>query len=226
MNNDDEGALRTGLLALRDGLSLQHDDSASARAIVERASRGRRPWYRRPRWIVPTVCVAAGIGIGVPVAVAVVSGNDGSRAAFRHLHPNKANAHLDTEQPHALVATIRSDGHLARAYVTLPVSRKNCALVENLTPAGQQIDGISYCGLDPAHAADIRDVNGALLGWVPDTRITSVRVETTGHGPEHTSVVAQHFLLPLPGHTPTGTTFRVTGFDAAGHVVGHWSVAD
>jgi hypothetical protein len=184
-----------------------------------------RPWWRRRTWVVPAVLATASLGIAVPVAAGVVAGDDGSQAAFHHLHPNKADARSTTEQNHVLIGTFDADAQIVRAYVTLPSGPNACALVEHVTAAGNEIDSISYCGSEPEDGADVRTINGVLLGWVPDARITSITM-TAGDVAlgTHVEVVAHRFVLPAPQPVGAGSVGSVIGFGSGEQVLGRWNV--
>ncbi|PZS19252.1 MAG: hypothetical protein DLM57_04465 [Pseudonocardiales bacterium] len=212
--------IRDSLRASRERMVLNHQDETSVQLIRQRAA--TTPTRRvRPRWALPAGIATGVLGLGASVAVAVTVTNDGSTDAFRHLHPNKADATVTSEQPHALLGNLAlAGGGEIRAYVTTLPGRAACVLVEQLTPAGAQIDSIAYCGDESARRADLRLLNGAMIGWVPDRIVSSVRV--SGPGYDSTArVVAQHFVVPAAA---SGSTETVTGRDTAGRPVSVWSV--
>jgi hypothetical protein len=226
MTRIDDTELRAALLLVREQLVLQHDDAASADLIRQRALADVATGRRRRRLTVPVAVTAAFLGVGASVAVAVsVAYDDGSQAAFQHLHPDKANATASTEEPHVLIGDLdQGRGVLIRAYTTTRSGLGACVLVEHVTVAGAQIDSVSYCGDEPAAIADVRLVNGAEIGWVPDSSVASVTV-TAGGSSATTAVVAHHFLLAPSMATTTGSTVTVTGRRADGHLVSVWNVA-
>ncbi len=224
MTRIDDPELRAALLQVREQLMLRHDDAAAAGMIRQRAL-GNAVTGRRRRLTVPVAVIAGFLGIGATVAVAASRANDdGSQAAFRHLHPDKANATASTEEPHVLIGDLGAGGSdRVRAYTTTQSGAGACVLVEHVTAAGAQIDSIAYCGDEPAATAEVRLVNGAEIGWVPDPSITSVTV-TAGGTSTTAAVVAHHFLLAPTPAAANGSTVTVTGRRADGHLVSAWNV--
>lgn len=225
MTRIDDTELRAALLQVREQLVLQHDDAASTGMIRQRAL-GDVVTGRRRRLTVPVAVIAGFIGVGATVAVAAsLANDDGSQDAFRHLHPDKANATASTEEPHVLIGDVGAGGSArVRAYTTTQSGVGACVLVEHVTAAGAQIDSIAYCGDEPAATSDLRLVNGAEIGWVPDPSVASVTV-TAGAVSTTAAVVAHHFLLAATPATTTGSTVTVTSRRADGHLVSVWNVA-
>jgi hypothetical protein len=223
MTRIDDTALRAALLQIREQLVLQHDDAASAGLIRQRALGDVATGHRRRRLTVP-VAVAGLLGAGAAVAVAAsLAHDDGSQAAFQHLHPDKANATASTEEPHVLIGDLSLSGELIRAYTTTRSGVGACVLVEHVTAAGAQIDSVAYCGDEPTATADVRLVNGAEIGWVPDSSVTSVTVAAGGISATAT-VVAHHFVLAPSTATTSGSTVTVTGRRTDGHLLSVWNV--
>lgn len=211
--------IRDSLHAARDRMTLLQPEDVALYRIHQRAA-GTQVRRARRRWVLP-VGAAAIVGVGASVAVAVTVANDGSSDAFRGLHPDKAQIGATNEEPHALLGNLPADGGgTLRAYVTTKPGTTVCVFVESLTPSGAQTDSISYCGNEPATQADLRLVNGVLIGWVPDQSVTSVHI--TGNGYSKTAqVVARHFVAPA---APTGSTETIRGLNAASHVNAVWTV--
>lgn len=147
----------------------------------------------------------------------------GTSACRRHCPLTNATAW--TEEPHVLIGDLGAGGsERVRAYITTQSGVGACVLIEHLTPAGAQIDSVSYCGDEPAATADVRLVNGAVIGWVPDSSVTSVTVTAAGVSTT-APVVAHHFLLAPTPATTTGSTVTVTGQRPDGHPASVWTVA-
>lgn len=168
MNVTDD-QIRDALRAERARMVLNREDETSIQMMRQRAA--MTPTRRSRRWALPAGIAAGVLGLGASVAVAVGIANDGSQDAFRHLHPNKADAGAINEQPHAVLGNLAlAEGGEIRAYVTTQPGHAACVLVEHLTSAGAQVDSVAYCGDEPATRADLRLVNGAVIGWCPPAR--------------------------------------------------------
>lgn len=212
--------IRDSLIAARDQMTLAQPEDVALHHVHQRAATAPVRRTRR-RWLIPAGAAAI-VGIGASVAVAVTVSNDGSSAAFRNLHPDKSQIGSTMDEPHVLLGNLpAAAGQTLRAYVTTRPGTSNCALVETVTSGGTQIDSISYCTVEPAGQAELHLVNGALIGWVPNHAVTTVKVSGDGYS-STAAVLSQHFLAPA---APAGSTETVRGLNAAGKVTAVWAAS-
>jgi len=226
MTNIDDAEIGAALRQVHEQMPLLHEDVASARLLCQGAESQVKGSRRgRARLTIPLVIIGGSLGLGASVAVALGVANDGSHAAFTQLHPDKTNVMSSTEEPHALIGNLSlTKGELLRVYATTQSGLGACVLVEHVTSTGGQIDSVSYCGDEPAATADVRLVNGAEVGWVPDSSVGSVTVASSGYSTT-APVVAHHFVVIPATGIATGSVLTVTGRRADGSVAGIWQLA-
>lgn len=227
-----EARIAVSLREIRAGLPLAHDGDPGAREAYARAQRPHSRSSPRRRWsgaLLASVLVGLGAS-GVAVA-AVVShaGSDPVHDFFWGV-PQKGPhggrlAVQPSEEPHVLVATVTlPDAQHASVYVSAAHEPAVCLLVQNTLGDGSV--GQGTCGDGPQdNSAAVWPMSGVLVGAVPDTTISRVRVTLGGQNLE-LAVVDRYFAFAPPDNASASTLVgqgQIVGYDSSGNRIGTWA---
>jgi hypothetical protein len=194
-------------------LRLRHDGPQGLRVLLRRAHHDSAPASSRRRataWLVATLI--GGVLLAGAAAVARQAYVD-TDDLFRDLHPDKSDIDNTQVEPHALVGSVpAANGLQVRLYATTATGAGSCASVQQHAADGTMLSSIGYCG--NVTATDMQAVNGALVGFLPDRHVDSVRVTGPG-GSASATVRYRYTVLPAKIATP-GSAVTISQYDADG----------
>jgi hypothetical protein len=212
---------------LRTSLSTAFADVGAVRpATVEQlerraAARGRT---RRRRQI---LAGAAGLLLaGSGTAAAATGALDPVARAFGAVGAGKDGEPPVPDGYRAVGDGVMLGGGYVRLWVpgtseSVSQGRSRCAYVQALDTGHRHQGGVAFCG-EPAPGASAQRVLGAVVGGVSDPRVVEVRVSAAGLPTATATVRGAYFLLPRD--LSAAPRLAVQGRDAAGHILGRWTV--
>jgi hypothetical protein len=195
---------------LRDALTAAEPDLELKYAAAPRPDRRGRRLRPTRRYALLLAAVVAGLAGATGVAVAADPDSNRIDDIFRGLHPDK-NDTSESVEPHDLVGSVQlPGGEQVKLYATDATTAGSCASVVSSSGAS-----ISFC--QGPSGVDLQVINGALVGYLPQAEVVTVKV-TSGSKTSEAPVVHRYFILP-PDAGEVGSPVSVTGENAAGEPV-------